>query len=43
VDFEQVKTIAFIKTEATYDYYHDDGISTNVTLAEHIRPIVAKK
>ena len=42
VDFENVKTIAFVKTEATYDYYHDDGISTDVTLEEHIRKLTVK-
>jgi len=40
VDFENVDTIAFAKTEATYDYYHDDGISTDVTLEGHIRRFV---
>ena len=42
VDFENVNTIAFIKTEATYDYYRDDGISTNVTLDGHIYKIVVR-
>lgn len=37
VDFDQVKTIAFAKTEACYDYYQDDGISTDVKLEGHIR------
>lgn len=41
VDFENVDTIAFVKTEATYDYYHDDGISRNVTLEGCIRKITA--
>ena len=37
VDFDNVKTIAFTKTKASYEYYHDDGISTDVTLENHIR------
>lgn len=40
VDFENVGTIAFVKTEAVYDYYHDDGISRDVKLEGHIRKIV---
>ena len=40
IDFENVDTIAFVRTEATYDYYHDDGISRNATLEGHIRKIV---
>lgn len=27
IDFEKVKTISFVRTEAVYEYYHDDGIS----------------
>ncbi|MBQ7774314.1 MAG: alpha-glucosidase [Lachnospiraceae bacterium] len=27
IDFERVHTLSFIKTEAVYEYYHDDGIS----------------
>ena len=42
VDFENVDTIAFVKTQATYAYYHDDGISRTVTLSGHIREIVVK-
>ena len=40
VDFEDVDTIAFVKTEAVYDYYHDDGICRDATLDGHIRTIV---
>jgi alpha-glucosidase len=42
VDFEQVKTIAFVKTKASYEYYHDDGISTGVTLDGHIRTMTSE-
>lgn len=42
VDFENVNPIAFVKTEAAYDYYRDDGISTNVTLDGHIHRIVVR-
>lgn len=42
IDFDNVDTIAFVRTEATYDYYHDDGISRDVTLDGHIRKIVAR-
>ena len=42
VDFEQVKTIAFVKTKASYEYYHDDGISTGVTLDGHIRTLISE-
>lgn len=43
VDFEQVHTIAFAKTEATYDYYWDDGICTDVTLEGHVRHLTANE
>lgn len=39
VDFDNVKTIAFAKTKASYEYYHDDGISTHVSLEGHIRTL----
>ncbi len=39
VDFEHVKPIAFVKTQACYDYYCDDGISTDVCLHTHLRQI----
>lgn len=43
VDFENVNTIAFVKTAASYDYYHDDGISRDVTPEGHIRRIVVSE
>lgn len=39
VDFEHVTPIAFVKTQACYDYYSDDGISTDVRLEDHLRQI----
>lgn len=27
VDFDNIKTISFVKTEAVYEYYHDDGVN----------------
>jgi alpha-glucosidase len=43
VDFEHVKPIAFVKTEAGYDYYHDDGISREVSLEGHLRHFTVTK
>ena len=42
VDFDNVKTITFAKTKASYEYYHDDGISTHVTLEDHIRILTSE-
>lgn len=39
VDFEHVDTIGFAKTQASYHYYCDDGISTDYDLESHIRLI----
>ncbi len=35
VDFEQVKSISFVKTEAVYEYYHDDGTCRDCGRPEH--------
>ena len=38
-DFEQVDTIGFVKTQASYRYYCDDGISTDYDLERYVRLI----
>lgn len=42
VDFDNVKTIAFVKKEAVYEYYQDDGNSRYYDKEEHFRKIVEK-
>ena len=42
VDFENVDTIGFVKTAASYRYYCDDGVSTDYDLERHIRLITEK-
>ena len=39
VDFDQVKTIGFVKTEASYEYYCDDGQSREYDLEKNLRMI----
>jgi alpha-glucosidase len=39
VDFENVDTIGFVKTEASYRYYCDDGVSTDYDLEKNTRLI----
>ncbi|MBQ9142846.1 MAG: alpha-glucosidase [Lachnospiraceae bacterium] len=35
VEFEKVKTISYVKTEATYEYYHDNGYSRDCEKPEY--------
>lgn len=35
VDFEKIKTISFVKSEAIYEYYHDDGYCRDCDKPEH--------
>lgn len=35
IDFEGIKTISFVKTEAVYEYYHDDGCCKVCDKPEH--------
>ena len=42
VDFEDVRPIAFVKTKATYEYYHDDGVGKNYDLEKNILTITVK-
>ena len=39
VDFENVDTIGFVKTEASYSYYCDDGVSKEYDLEKNTRLI----
>ena len=43
VDFDHVKPIAFVKNQATYEYYNDDGISKDYDMDKHIRRICVEK
>ncbi|MBQ6697404.1 MAG: alpha-glucosidase [Lachnospiraceae bacterium] len=43
IDFERVKTIDFVKQEAVYEYYHDDGISYVCGETGHITIIKKSK
>ncbi len=42
VDFEHVHPIAFVKTRASYEYYHDDGIGKDFDLEKHITVLTAE-
>ena len=42
VDFENVKPIAFVRNEAVYEYYHDDGVGKDYDLTKNIRIITVK-
>ena len=35
VDFEKIKTISYVKNEAVYEYYHDNGIERACGKPEH--------
>lgn len=43
VDFEKVRTIAFVKKQAVYEYYQDDGISRYYDKEEHFCKIIVDK
>ena len=41
VDFEHVETVAFVKTEAVYEYYHDEGYGKDYEDPAHMTEIRA--
>lgn len=43
VDFNNIRKIAFIKKQAVYEYYQDDGISRYYDEEGHFRKIIADK
>ncbi len=42
IDFEKVKTVSFVKTEAVYEYYHDDGYCRDCDKPAHFTELREK-
>ena len=42
IDFEKVKTVSFVKTEAVYEYYHDDGYCRDCDKTTHFTELREK-